>query len=300
MKAFKDKVAVVTGAASGIGRGMAENFVELGMTVVLADIDEERLERQAEVLKGFGAKVLGVATDVSRAEQVEALARKTLDTFGEVHVLCNNAGVSYGEQHSWEIPLEGWNWVLGINLMSVIYGIHFFLPTMLEQNTECHVVNTASLAGFIVNNFNISEGISKHAVVALSESLHTELEAIHSKVKVSVLCPGPVNTDILSSSERNRPFAVPPPPYLEGRGSLFRESYANWLQHGLDPQEVGHRVVDAIREERFYVITHDLNRAIEQRLKNIMTCCVPQVPRRHWKNWRFTRRSQACPRVTFG
>jgi NADP-dependent 3-hydroxy acid dehydrogenase YdfG len=134
MKDLKDRVAVVTGAASGIGRAMAESFLDAGMQVVLADIDEERLESTLGKLKNFDAGVLAVPTDVSQAAQVEALAKKTLDKFGAVHVLCNNAGIGYGGRYSWETPLEGWNWIIGVNLMGVIHGLHSFMPIMLAQD----------------------------------------------------------------------------------------------------------------------------------------------------------------------
>jgi NAD(P)-dependent dehydrogenase (short-subunit alcohol dehydrogenase family) len=270
MKEFKNRVAVVTGAASGIGLGMVENFVKLGMKAVLADIDEDRLNITLKSFKDSGANVIGIPTDVSDPEQVKELANQAHNTFGKVHILCNNAGVGYGGRSSWEIPLEAWNWVLGVNLMGVINGIHTFMPIMLEQDDEAHIVNTASVAGIIMNGMNVSYGVSKHAVVALSESMHLELKNRASKVKVSVLCPGPINTDILHSSERLRPDSVPPPPELTKEEELFRKAYELWLERGMDPREVGRQVVDAIREERLYVITHDFNDSVESRLKNIL------------------------------
>ena len=240
------------------------------MKVVLADVEERKLENTVGSFKESGAAVLGVTTDVSRAEQVEALARKALDAFGAVHVLCNNAGVAYGGRSSWETPVEAWNWVLGVNLMGVIHGLHAFMPILLEQDTEAHVVNTASVAGLVRNATNSSYGVSKHAVVALSESLHAELQTRGAKVKVSVLCPGPVNTDIMKSSERNRPDTVPAPPELAQEEALFREAFAIWLERGMDPKDVGRQVLDAIREERFYVITHDYVAVIEDRMKDIL------------------------------
>jgi NAD(P)-dependent dehydrogenase (short-subunit alcohol dehydrogenase family) len=277
MKEFTDRVAVVTGAASGIGRAMSKKFLETGMKVVLADIDENRLESTLNSLKDFGVNLLGVATDVSQADQVEALARKTLETFGAVHVLCNNAGVGYGGHASWEIPLAGWQWILNVNFMGVVHGIHTFMPIMLDQDSEAHVVNTASVAGLVRNIFSIPYGVSKHAVVALSESMHLELLQRNSKIKVSVLCPGPVSTDIFSSSERNRPATVPPPPEPTAEQAFFRRVYETYIERGLDPAEVARQVLDAIRAERFYVMTHDYNKMIEPRMQDILAAENPDL-----------------------
>lgn len=276
MKEFNDRVAVVTGAASGIGRGMVENFVELGMKAVLADIDADRLNVTLKSFADSGANVIGIPTDVSDPEQVKELARQAHNTFGKVHILCNNAGVGYGGRNSWEIPLEAWNWVLGVNLMGVINGIHTFMPIMLDQDVEAHIVNTASAAGVVVNAWNVSYGVSKHAVVALSESMHLELKNQESKVKVSVLCPGPVNTDIMHSSQRLRPDSVPPPPEATKEEELFRKAYEIWIERGLDPREVGRQVVEAIREERFYIFPHDYSHYVESRLRHILGSKNPE------------------------
>ena len=277
MKEFKDRTAVVTGAASGIGRAMAAGFLDVGMNVVLADIEEERLENTVHSLKESGGNVLGVPMDVSDPEQVQALAQKTLDSFGAVHVLCNNAGIGYPTRSSWEAPLEVWKWVLNVNLMGVIHGIQTFIPIMLEQDTEGHVVNTASIAGLISNAFSVTYGVSKHAVVALSETLHYELLARNANVKASVLCPGPINTDILNASLRIRPDTVPPPPEMTQEEAIFRKAYEIWLERGMDPAEVARQVINAIREERFYVITHDFTSHIETRMKNILSANNPEL-----------------------
>ena len=277
MKTFKDQVAVVTGAASGIGRAMVAGFLDVGMNVVMADIDEKRLEDTIHSFKESGGNVLGVTMDVSEAEQVQALAQKTLDHFGAVHVLCNNAGIAFAVHSSWETPIEGWRWVLDVNLMGVVHGIQTFLPIMLEQDSEAHVVNTASVAGLLMNVFNVPYGVSKHAVVALSESLHLELLFRNAKVNVSVLCPGPVNTDIMHSSQRLRPDTVPPPPELTPEEAMFRRAYEVWLERSMDPGELARQVLEAIREERFYVITHDFNDYIEPRMKNVLTSQNPEL-----------------------
>jgi NAD(P)-dependent dehydrogenase (short-subunit alcohol dehydrogenase family) len=282
MKIFKDRIAVVTGAASGIGRGMVETFIEAGMKVVLADLDKVKLENTFKTFQNSGAEVLCVHTDVSKPDQVEKLAKKTIDAFGAVHVLCNNAGVGFGGRHSWEIPFESWRWVLGVNLMGVIYGIHYFMPIMLKQE-EAHIVNTSSIAGLLSNVVNIPYGVSKHGVVALTESLHHELQILGANVKVSVLCPGPVNTDIMDSSERNRPPDIPAPPELSEQEAVFRDAYKSWIGHGLDPKVVGRQVLEAIKEEHLYVITtNDFDGNIEQRMKGIIerkNLAPPQPPK---------------------
>ena len=283
MKVFKDRVAVVTGAASGIGKGITEIFIEAGMKVVMADVDKAKLQTTVKTFQDSGAEVLGVPTDVSKPKQVKSLADKTMKTFGAVHVLCNNAGVGIGGRYSWEIPFESWSWVLGVNLMGVVNGLHYFIPIMLKQDTEAHVVNTASIAGLLSNAIHIPYGVSKHGVVALTESLYHELQRLGAKVKVSLLCPGPVNTDIMDSSVRNRPAEIPAPPELSEEEAAFRDAYKAWIKSGLDPKEVGRQVIEAIKEERLYVITTpEFDRNIEQRMNNIMArknLAPPQPPK---------------------
>jgi NAD(P)-dependent dehydrogenase (short-subunit alcohol dehydrogenase family) len=275
VKDLRDRVAVVTGAASGIGRGLAARFAEAGMKLVLADVEGPALEAAVAELRRSGATVLGALCDVSKPASVESLAQQAFDEFGAVHVLCNNAGVAGGmPKPIWEQPLEEWSWVMGVNLMGVVHGLRSFVPRMLQQGIEGHVVNTASMAGLIPGAGIY--GVSKHAVVALSESLSNELLLQGAKLKVSVLCPGWVNTRIIES-ERNRPEApreAPGPlaPQLE----LARRAVAELIAGGLDPLEVGDVVVEAIRAERFYVLTHPTwKNMIEHRMQNILQGRAP-------------------------
>ena len=280
MKEFRDRVAVVTGAASGIGRALAETFAGAGMKVVLSDVEEAALAAAADTLKLAGAEVLAVQADVSKPEQVEELARISVDTFGGVHVLCNNAGVAVGRVATWESTLDDWRWILGVNLMGVIHGIRSFIPLMLEQDTEGHIVNTASVAGLVTAGGNGLYSVTKHAVVSLSESTYNELAARGAKLKVSVVCPGWVNTGLIDS-DRNRPpglgdVATPelPPEQVEALQEMMRKV----LEGGLEPKQVAELVLDSIREERFYVLPHpDWNYMIEHRLTNILEQREPSV-----------------------
>ena len=272
MKDFKDKVAVVTGAASGIGRAIADRCAKEGMNIVIADIEENPLNTAKEELQATGASVTAIKTDVSKAEDVETLAKETIETFGEVHLLFNNAGVGTTST-IWECSPDQWRWVLGVNLWGVIHGVRVFTPLMLKQNTECHIVNTASIAGLDYNTYMGPYGVSKYGVVTLSESLHLELADIDSKIKVSVLCPGIVKTRIIESP-RNRP-----PWYVESSDIVSSEALSKLQvledamsgQDSLTSEEVADKTFKAIREERFYVITHRSTFAdIETRMNNIL------------------------------
>lgn len=271
MKDFKEKVAVVTGAASGIGRALVDRFAAEGMHVVLADVEAAPLAQAERELRARGVKTLAVRTDVSKAEEVAALADRTLATFGAVHVVCNNAGVGGENAPVWEIPLEGWQWTFGVNLWGVIHGIRTFVPIMLRQGTEGHVVNTASMAGHLSLPFLSPYHATKFAVVTISESLHFELEMSGAKVKASVLCPGFVHTNIMSS-ERNRPAELQAAvqPTSEAQQAL-RAAIESSVAAGTAPSEVAARVVEAIREERFYVFPHpEMLAAARQRMENIL------------------------------
>ena len=203
MQDFAEKVAVVTGAASGMGRAFAERFAREGMHVVLADIEDAALEVAVGELRTQGYEVLGVRTDVMRPEHVAALARQSLERFGKVHLVCNNAGVEgYLDGPLWEASDTDWAWTFGVNYWGVVNGVRAFLPIMLAQTEGGYLVNTSS-ATALVRGGNMY-GITKHAVRALSEALYVQLKQRGAPVGISVLCPGVVNTRLFDG-ERNRP-----------------------------------------------------------------------------------------------
>ena len=278
MKEFKDKVAVITGAASGIGRALADRCVQEGMKVVLADVEGETLTKTEASLKATGATVLAVRTDVSQGKDVEALAQKTLEAFGAVHLLCNNAGVATSGTVVWESSLTDWEWVIGVNLWGVIHGVRSFVPIMLAQDTECHIVNTASLSGLISFPRGSVYAVTKHGVVTLSETLHHELAERGGKVKVSVLCPGLVKTRIMDCA-RNRPerlAATAPMGPVEAAGW---ETLRQQMQTAMPPAQVADAVFQAIREERFYILTHPEGKGwIRTRMEDILEERNPTPP----------------------
>jgi len=278
MKEFKGKVAVITGAANGIGRGIAERCVNEGMKTVLADIDDASLAKAEAELKTLSGTVLSVRTDVSKRADVELLARRTLDAFGQVHLLFNNAGVAAGGS-PWEATWNDWEWVIGVNLWGAIHGVKVFTPLMLAQNVECHIVNTASTAGLIVGGGSAPYSVTKHAVVALSESLFLTLQKRTALVKVSVLCPGLVRTDI-ANTERHRPAGLENEPV---EMTPERQAGLNFLkaaiEAGMPPAHVADIVFDAIKNERFYILTHpEWMEAIQMRTDSLLRLENPQDP----------------------
>jgi NAD(P)-dependent dehydrogenase (short-subunit alcohol dehydrogenase family) len=247
------KVAVVTGAGSGIGRALVERFAAEGMRVVLADIDDVKLRAVAADVAAQGGDVMPVTCDASLAESVGELARRTLDRYGAAHVVCNNAGV-VGRGNAWSGPLAEWDWVLGINLYGVIHGVRAFLPIMTAQG-EGHIVNTASMAGLTALAGAVPYGVSKHGVVALSEGLYLELRTIGSPIGVSCLCPGFVRTDLMNSPWNER-LGTGPSPADDDVGSTMFDLMRTGIESGIAPSEVARAVVDAIRQECFWILTH--------------------------------------------
>jgi NAD(P)-dependent dehydrogenase (short-subunit alcohol dehydrogenase family) len=254
MKDFAGKVAVITGAASGIGRAIADQCVALGVKTVLADVEQSALDQAGSDLQARGGTVLCVRTDVSKRSDVEALADDAYDAFGQVHLLFNNAGIGAGGV-AWEASWNDWEWAIGVNLWGVIHGVKVFLPRMIAQQTECHVVNTSSGAGLIAGAGSAPYVATKHAVVALSENLYLALEQRKSPIKVSVLCPGVTRTNI-AYCERNRPQELqnPPAPMTPERQAGLN-AFKAILERSMPSEKVAEAAFDAIRKEQFYVLT---------------------------------------------
>ncbi len=273
MKDFRDRIAVVTGAASGIGRALAGRFAAEGMKVVLADVEEAALAKASREMAAAGAEVDAVVTDVSSAASVDALAERAYSRFGAVHIVCNNAGVASHPAPCWSQSAGDWGWVLGVNLWGVIHGVRAFVPRMIEGGQEGHVVNTASVAGLTTSPFLGPYHVSKHAVVALSECLQMELQTAGTRLRASVLCPAWVRTRIVDSG-RNRPGeagAARPAGAVETQIRALVEA-------GLDPDVIAGRVLEAIRGEQFWILTHpDFNAAIAQRASSIVEGRNPEV-----------------------
>ena len=281
MKEFKDKVAVITGAGSGIGLALAERCAKEGMKIVLADIDEKFLRKAQRRIKRLETDVISVLTDVSKVSNIEALARKVLDTFGEVNLLVNNAGIG-NTKYTWDYTLKDWEYQLGVNLWGVIHGVRIFTPIMLKQGDDCHIVNVSSVEGLAFGSGpgGAIYGVSKHGVISLSETLKTDLELKDVKLKVSVVCPGFVNTRILlGDTHRPKEFENSPEEQVEStRGEDYFSKLGTELgaelgpefdtESGVEfndifritklmsPEEAANIIFQGIKEEKFYIFTH--------------------------------------------
>ncbi len=287
MKEFQDKVAVVTGAASGMGFAFARRFAQEGMRVVLADVESEALDSAVSTLRQEELEVIGVLGNVAQLEDVQELAEKTLESFGRVDVLCNNAGVAgdldfIGQRNQplWEQTPELWDWTFGVNVRGVLNGIRTFLPIMIDQDDPGHVVNTASMAGLLGGQTAGIYGATKHGVVRITEALYFQLLERESKIHASVLCPGIINTRIFSSG-RNRPdefWKTNEKPSDNDTQSQI-DAGDEYFAHGLPPAQVAEQVLEAIRDEQFWILTPDvpLDR-IRQRHNHIIKQTNPELP----------------------
>jgi len=265
---FVGKTAFVTGGASGIGFALARGFAEAGMNVMLADIEQGALTTAVEQLRHINSKVRGIVCDVADPVSVDEAAKQTFEVFGNVHVLCNNAGVAGGTGID-DISLDTWRWVIDVNLMGVVYGIRSFLPRMRALGEGGHIVNTASMAGLESGLGFSPYAASKFAVVSMSEGLARQLSSL--RIGVTVLCPGYVRTQI-GRSARNRPERYGRPPALdpESPGGILAAESARLQQAGLDPSDVAKRTLRAIRNGELYVFTHpDMRDAVKKRFAAI-------------------------------
>jgi NAD(P)-dependent dehydrogenase (short-subunit alcohol dehydrogenase family) len=277
MEELSDRVAVVTGAASGIGAALVDELVAEGMKVVMADIETDALDAAVARVRGDGGDVVGVRCDVSERDQVEALAASAVERYGAVHLVANNAGVAIGGP-SWEISRADWEWVLGVDLWGVIHGVSVFTPLIIEAGGG-HIVNTASMAGLTSTPFMAPYNVAKHGVVTLSETLFTELSLTHPEVGVTVVCPGWVRTGI-NRSERNRPGGEVEPEAADEAADdrlALRGLVDDLIGQGLEPSDVARRIVAAVRSGTFWVLTHtEWSAMVARRTDNILAGRAPE------------------------
>lgn len=281
------RTALVTGAASGIGRAMAERFAAVGMRVVLADVEEPRLREVERDLSDAGAVVAAFPCDVSSRAAVEQLATAAESEFGNVHLLCSNAGVSGGGSPIWSTTDNDWTWVMGVNVMGVVHGLQVFVPRMLASGEECHVVNTSSVSGLSTGPHSIY-GVAKHAVTRLSEIAWYDLRATGAPIGISVLCPGIVATHIVTA-ERNRPAHLRDEldsAVAQRRRAAMLAGEQRFLGAGMPPAEVADAVVAGVQAGRFWIfVPPDLVKAeADRRMRAILDETDPPPP---WDNlWR--------------
>ena len=282
MKSLEGKVAVVTGAASGIGLGMTEAFASRGMKVVMADVETEALEREADRLTRANFEVAPMRADVSSYESVERLADAAEARFGAVHVLCNNAGVSGsgGPRPIWAQSQKDWDWVMGVNFWGVVHGLRAFTPRMLAHGEEGHIVNTSSILGLTTGAGSIY-GVTKHAVARLTEGLFQDLKAAGANIGVTLLCPGMIATNIITSA-RNRPGELTDAAETSdpARQAAVAAMDARFKEDGMAPREVGEKVVQAMLDGQFYLLTHSENmEGVKRRFDDISALRDPSPPR---------------------
>lgn len=278
MQNLTGKVVVITGAGGGIGAAMARTFAAHGMKVVASDVNERAAQSTAENIIGRGGEAIAARVDVSRQEDLDALADLAWDRFGSVDILCNNAGIvpAGRSRPVWEFPLEDWRWSFDVNLMGVVHGFRSFIPRMIAQNTEGHVVTTASIAGLVSGSGSAVYSASKHAAVRVTEALHASLQEMGSPIGVTLLCPGLVATDIYNS-ERNRPSGLLPQQGVAEETAELQAIADNLYRNAQSPEEVASMLLDAVRKRQFYLLTSsNFEEQLRERFDAVLTRRNPQ------------------------
>nr|WP_315483864.1 SDR family NAD(P)-dependent oxidoreductase [uncultured Undibacterium sp.] len=260
MQELKGKVAVITGAAEGIGKAIAVAAAAEGMRLVLADISDALLNSTVQELRANGTEVIGVVTDVAKESDIQTLADQAYAQFGHVHLLVNNAGVAFAKS-AWETTAKDWEWIMGINLYGITHALRIFIPRMLESDEVAHIVNTASVAGLIAEPALAAYNVSKFGVVALSESLHHDLSLRKSKIGVSVLCPSWVKTRIIDAERNRKTEDRIQADQLEKVSQKTGAAINNAVEAGISPQQVASDVITAVKANTFYILTHPETKA---------------------------------------
>ena len=258
MRDLAGKVAVITGAGGGIGAALAHAFAREGMRIVVSDIDERAAAITAADIASGGGEAISARVDVARQQDLDDLANRAWDRFGSVDILCNNAGIVPSGRYRpvWEFPLEDWRWALDVNLMGVVHGLRSFMPRMIAQNSEGHVVTTASVAGLVSGSGSAVYSASKHGAVRATEALYASLQEMGSPIGVTLLCPGLVNTSIYNS-ERNRPAGLMPEQGVAEETAELQSIADSLYRDALSPGDVAAMVIKAIRNQQFYLLTSD-------------------------------------------
>lgn len=273
MNLFKDQIVVITGAASGIGRAIARKAALLGMRIVLADVEREPLNELNQELELAQIQTITMVTDVRDSRHLQALAKKTQQVFGVPDYLFNNAGVGGPMHMAWENPIEKIRWVMDVNFYGMVNGVQAFLPAMLQANKPAYIINTASMAGFYTAPYLSAYEAAKHAVVAWTEALYHDLKTRNSAVRVLLLSPGWVKTNILNDTrnfEQNHHTPIDFDQYTDADAHWIC-SFARAVKKGIHPNEVAEQVFEAILQERFYVFTHpEMKHNIQNRLNAIL------------------------------
>ena len=272
MKEFEGKVAVITGAGNGFGVEIAKECAYRKIKMILVDIEKEDVELTKKMVCSMGGEAIALQADVTLFEEVKKMVDIAIEEYGQIDLLFNNAGVAIPGV-IWELPMRDWDWIVQVNVMSQVYAMNLAIPIMLKQNTPCHIINTASVAGLITSDGMPAYHTTKHAAVALSESVSYDLQKINANIKISVLCPGFVQTD-LHHYEKHRPerFKDESDPYYQSESFRAGQATAEHvITTGIPVDSIGMSVFQAIEDEDFYILTHPIySTLIGKRVKDML------------------------------